>query len=73
MANILKDYGTRVQYSVFECLIDTMVLEQIIDMLSPFTEGSDSIRVYHICEGCLKKTVVLGSGELTEEVAFHLV
>jgi CRISPR-associated protein Cas2 len=73
VANILLDHGVRVQYSVFECLVDIKTLDKLTVMLSPFTEGSDSIRFYQICEACLKKTVVLGSGEVTEEVLFHLV
>ena len=73
VANILLDHGVRVQYSVFECLVDVKTLDKLIVMLSPFTEGSDSIRFYQICEACLKKMVLLGSGEVTEEVMFHLV
>jgi len=73
VANILLDYGVRVQYSVFECLVDAKTLDKIIVMLSPFTEGNDSIRFYQICEACLKKMVLQGSGKVTEEVLFHLV
>ena len=73
VANILLDHGVRVQYSVFECLVDAKTLDKLIVMLSPFTEGSDSIRFYQICEACLKKTVVIGSREVTEEVLFHLI
>jgi len=73
VANLLLDYGKRVQYSVFECLIDAKTLDKIIALLKPFAEGNDSIRVYQICENCLKKAVLLGSGELTEEPMFHLV
>lgn len=73
VANILLDHGVRVQYSVFECLIDAKMLEKLTVMLSDFPEGSDSIRFYQICETCLKKTVVLGNGEITEEVLFHLI
>jgi CRISPR-associated protein Cas2 len=58
---------------VFECLVDAKTLDKLIVMLSPFTEGSDSIRFYQICEACLKKMVMLGSGEVTEEVMFHLI
>ncbi|MBC2700608.1 MAG: CRISPR-associated endonuclease Cas2 [ANME-2 cluster archaeon] len=75
--NILLDHGVRVQYSVFECLVDAKTLDKLVVMLSPFTEGSDSIRFYQICEACLKKMVLLGSGEVTEEVTeevlFHLI
>ena len=73
VANILLDYGVRVQYSVFECLVDAKTLDKIIVMLSPFTEGNGSIRFYQICEACLKKMVLQGSGKVTEEVLFHLV
>jgi len=73
VANVLADYGKRVQYSVFECRIDAKTLDKIIALLKPFAEGNDSIRVYQICENCLKKVVLLGSGELTEVPMFHLV
>lgn len=70
---MLADYGKRVQYSVFECRLDAKTLEKLIAGLEPFVEGNDSIRVYPICEACLKKAVLLGIGELTEEPKFHLV
>ncbi|MBC2698445.1 MAG: CRISPR-associated endonuclease Cas2, partial [ANME-2 cluster archaeon] len=40
VANILLDHGVRVQYSVFECLVDAKTLDKLVVMLSPFTEGS---------------------------------
>ena len=73
VANLLLDYGKRVQYSVFECRIDAKTLDKIIALLKPFAEGNDSIRVYQICETCLKKAVLLGRGEFTEEPKFHVV
>ena len=45
VANLLMDYGKRVQYSVFECLLDAKTLETIITHLKPFVDGNDSIRV----------------------------
>jgi CRISPR-associated protein Cas2 len=73
VANLLMDYGRRVQYSVFECRVDAKTLDEIIALLKPFAEGTDSIRVYPICDACLKNVVLLGRGELTEEPTFHLV
>ena len=73
VANLLADYGKRVQYSVFECHLDAKTLEKLIAQLEPFVEGNDSIRVYQICDACLKKAVLLGKGEFTEEIKFHLV
>jgi CRISPR-associated protein Cas2 len=73
VANILADYGSRVQYSVFEFLIDGKTLDELVERLKPFPEGGDSIRVYQICEGCLKKAILLGRGEFAKEVSFHIV
>jgi len=73
VANLLMDYGKRVQYSVFECLVDAKTLEKIIALLMPFAEGNDSIRIYPICESCVKNVILLGRGELTEVAKFHLV
>ena len=73
VANVLADYGKRVQYSVFECRVDAKTLDRIIALLKPFAEGNDSIRLYQLCDACVKKVVLLGSGELTEVAKFHLV
>jgi CRISPR-associated protein Cas2 len=73
VANVLADYGKRVQYSVFECRVDAETLEKIITLLKPFAEGNDSIRLYQLCDACVKKVVLLGRGELTEVAKFHLV
>ncbi len=60
-------------YSVFVCRVDAKTLEKIITMLKPFVDGNDSIRVYQLCESCVKNVVLLGKGELTEVANFHLV
>jgi CRISPR-associated protein Cas2 len=73
VAHVLKDYGKRVQYSVFECRIDAKTLEELIARLTPFVEGDDSVRVYQLCEACVKKVVLMGCGELLEEVRLHVV
>jgi CRISPR-associated protein Cas2 len=73
VANVLKDYGKRVQYSVFECRLDPKTFETLITRLRPFAEGDDSIRVYQICEACLKKVIILGSGELVDDVKLYVV
>ncbi len=73
VANILADYGNRVQYSGFECRVDSVTLDEPVERLKPFPECADSIWVYQICEGCLKKAVLLGRGEFMEEVGFHII
>lgn len=73
VANILEDYGKRVQYSVFECRLDEKTLAELIDKLKPFPERNDSIRVYQICEACLRRVILLGKGKIAEEPRFFVV
>lgn len=47
IAKICQDYGTRVQYSVFECDIDpTQWVRLKAKLLSTFDEKTDSLRFY---------------------------
>lgn len=47
IAKICQDYGTRVQYSVFECDIDpTQWVHLKAKLLSTFDEKTDSLRFY---------------------------
>lgn len=73
VANLLMDHGKRVQYSVFECRLDAKMLNDLTAMLEPFASGTDSIRIYQICESCLKKTVLLGRYESVDEVELYVV
>ena len=61
VAKILKDFGERVQYSVFECNVDKRAflrlqhrLEQTMDM------SEDTITIYHICAACEKQIERIG-------------
>lgn len=73
VADLLKDYGTRVQYSVFECRLDDEGLVKLLKKLKPFVGTTDSIRTYYICRNCLKKLTVLGKTALPEEPEFFVV
>lgn len=49
IAKACKDYGQRVQYSVFECLVDpaqwTVLRQNLIDIIA---EEQDSLRFYYL-------------------------
>lgn len=56
MSNLLKDYGTRVQYSVFECDIEGKYLEQLVrEALKFINPDEDSLKIYQLCQGCLSR------------------
>jgi CRISPR-associated protein Cas2 len=70
----LKDFGTRVQYSVFECRLDRESLARLKNRLRPLVNlREDSLRFYMLCEGDVKKIRVLGRGRVTEVEGFTIV
>ena len=51
--NRLKDFGLRVQYSVFECELGAAGLEQLKnDVLPLLDRKTDKLHIYRMCETC---------------------
>jgi CRISPR-associated protein Cas2 len=74
VANELKNYGTRVQYSVFECLPDEQRDHGMRRRVSALiNQQEDSVRYYRLCEACRKNVEVQGSGEVTEDTEVWIV
>jgi CRISPR-associated protein Cas2 len=57
----LKDHGTWVQYSVFECDLTSDQIKRlqatIAELINP---REDSVRYYYLCQSCLGKCEVQG-------------
>jgi len=74
-AKVLKEYGQRVQKSVFECGVLTEEkflklknrLEDLID------NSEDTVRYYFVCKGCLEKMEFSGIGEAPNKEAYRVV
>jgi CRISPR-associated protein Cas2 len=74
VSQILENYGTRVQYSVFECIINEQQLKEIKEKTKNIVnKEKDSIRIYIICENCLKKIDIIGIGEITRDLDFYII
>lgn len=58
-SNLLKKYGRRLQYSVFELKNSQRILDNIqkeIDLkYKPLFTKNDSIVIIYVCEGCKRK------------------
>ena len=53
----LEGYGTRVNYSVFECEFNRTKLNKLLKKLDEIVDDkSDSLRFYHICKNCIPKS-----------------
>ncbi len=74
IAKILEDFGGRVQYSVFECLLEKELLEKMVHRLEEVTKDEeDSIRVYALCANCEKVIKIIGQGEVTKEEKYYIL
>ncbi len=62
IAKICQDYGQRVQYSVFECLIDpeqwVLLKQQLVDEINP---EQDSLRFYFLGSNWKRRVEHVGS------------
>lgn len=67
VSKILCNYGLRRQKSVFECIIDRPRLGALKkDLEEVLDKKLDSVRIYPMCDKCLKKAIVQGTGEIVE-------
>jgi len=65
VARILDDVATRVQYSVFEGVMEEPQLQATVARLQAvILPSEDRVRIYRLCAGCLKMARVLGEGAL---------
>lgn len=74
VSKVLLDFGARVQYSVFECIMDAGSHQEMIQRLSRIiVEEEDKIRVYGLCAKCEGAITVMGSGEVTKDKEVYIL
>lgn len=70
----LKDFGPRVQYSVFEADLSTAELDRLKGVVGKIELAeSDSIRLYHLCRTCAAHVLIWGAGEVTKDKDYYVV
>ena len=74
LMKFLKDYGDRVQKSVFECNLDHKTYQEVkAGVEEIINKRKDRVRYYRICKGCVERIEISGWGEITEDEDFILV
>ena len=73
VAKTLLDYGSRVQYSTFECLLDEELLKEMIERLTRIVSAEDSVRIYVMCAKCEKIITILGHGEVSKDEKVFII
>lgn len=68
VAKLLRNYGERVQKSVFECRLgDKMYLKMKREIEKIIDWEEDGVRYYNLCAGCLKNVDISGVGYVKED------
>jgi len=68
VAKRMENYGTRVQFSVFDCLLDERrFLEMRLVLSGLIDPTADSVRLYRLCARCRGQLDVLGAGRIVED------
>jgi len=74
VSDVLCDYGLRRQRSIFECILDEPKLQEMKKEIAKVIDREkDSVRIYALCEKCLKKAIVQGVGEIVEIKEYAIV
>ena len=73
IAKCLKDFGSRVQFSVFECIMNSKIYGRMVSRVNTIIEkDTDSVRIYRLCSTCKKSIKIIGQGEVTAD-ADHVI
>ena len=74
LAKAIKDFGDRVQYSVFECLLDDGLFIQMTDRITSIIDiNDDSVRIYKMCGSCEKQIQIIGQGDISKIEAVYII
>jgi CRISPR-associated protein Cas2 len=68
VAKVCKDYGIRVEYSVFECDLPPYMFEEMWRELNAIIDhDNDAIIAYIICRSCVERTIVAGTAARSDK------
>lgn len=73
VAKKLKDFGVRVQNSVFECILEQDKIDEMKQVVAHLLDEEDSVKIYYLCEACKKKINSYGKAGVTEDPAVYIV
>lgn len=74
IAKILDDFGDRVQYSVFECILDDDLLSKMVHRLQKVVKlEKDKIRIYTLCGNCEKVIRIIGEGKVVQNEKYYIL
>lgn len=74
VASELENFGTRVQYSVFECHLMAAQVRELQQRLEAIIVwGEDRVRYYPLCQKDKEHIIIGGPGGVTQDWDYFLV
>lgn len=74
LSNLLLDFGSRIQESVFECPLSEADVKSMIERLSTTPlRNTDKVRIYKICSRCADEIQIYGDGTVTKDAEYYIV
>lgn len=74
LSKTLKDFGDRVHYSVFECIMNDGLLNAMKNRIDNIIDQKeDSVRIYTLCANCEKTVDIIGAGEVTKDKDVYII
>ncbi len=71
---LLKGYGTRVQYSVFECILNPGEFSRLgRELRELIDQDVDSVRCYRLDADAVERIAIYGIGRVSSEPTHYLV
>ncbi len=74
LSKCLEDFGDRVQYSVFECILDENLLKKMTKRIQRIVdEEEDKVRIYTLCSNCERIIQVIGRGNISKIEDIYII
>lgn len=74
LSDTLLDYGIRVEESVFHCLLEPPLAEEMMQRVRRIVEEhTDKVHVVTVCESCAGRVVTLGLARKAEDPEYLIV
>ncbi len=71
---LLKGYGTRVQYSVFECDLNPAEFSRLgRELRDLIDQNVDSVRCYRLDQEAVRRIAIYGIGQVTTEPGHYWI
>lgn len=73
VVSTLKDYGQRVEYSVFVANLDEELGAEMRERVKALLEPEDRAHVFVLCEACVKRTLTFGEASVPADPDYYVV